>query len=92
MKMIRTDNFAEKDELFFSFLQAKERREMKETGKTHTDSTLWGRVTLAGMLFDSQCKKEQTGSRQNFQFLGYYTQLYHAMCKLYILDQTVLAI
>lgn len=38
--------------------------------KTHTDSTLWGRVTLAWMLFDLQCKKERTGSRQNISFLG----------------------
>lgn len=92
MKMIRTDNFAEKGQRFFSFLQEKGRREMKKIGKTHTDSTLWGRVTLTGRIFDLQCKKEQTGSRQNFQFLGYYTQFYHAMCKLYILDQKVLAI
>jgi len=36
MKMIGTDNFA-----FFFFLFAGKRgREMKETGKTHTDSTL----------------------------------------------------
>lgn len=42
------------------FLFAGEREKGDEgDGKTHTDSTLWGRVTLTGRLFD---KKEQTFS------------------------------